>query len=65
MKISYFQETDTLYFELDESTTVESNEVSPGVVFDFDQNNKIVGIEIEKASNLVNLKSLPISKSNP
>lgn len=65
MKISYFQETDTLYFELDESTSVESNEVSPGVVFDFDQNNKIVGIEIEKASSLVNLKSLPISKSNP
>ena len=45
MKISYFQETDTLYFELDESTSVESNEVSPGVVFDFDQNNKIVGIK--------------------
>ncbi len=64
MKINYFKETDTLYFELEDRPSVKSEEVTVGVVFDFDENRKIVGIEIEKASTHVNLQSLPISQVN-
>lgn len=63
MKINYFKDTDTLYLELDNKQSVESSEISPGIVFDYDENNKIVGIEIDHASTVVNLGALPISKS--
>ncbi|HUG34230.1 MAG TPA: DUF2283 domain-containing protein [Anaerolineales bacterium] len=44
MKID--KENDALYFRLDESAVVESEEVQPGVILDFDKNNQVVGIEI-------------------
>ncbi len=50
MKISYFKDTDTLYIELNSNPSTSSSEVSENVVLDLDNNNRIVGIEIEKAS---------------
>lgn len=50
MKFKYYPETDTLYIELKETPSVESEEITDGVVLDYDQNGEIVGIEIEKAS---------------
>ncbi len=47
MKIQYFPETDTLYIELIEVSSVESEEVMEGVVFDYDKEGNVVGIEIE------------------
>lgn len=35
-----------LYFRLDEDAVVESEEVQPGVIFDFDKENRIAGIEL-------------------
>ena len=64
MKINYFKDTDTLYLELDPKDSVESAEISPGIVFDYDENKKIVGIEIDHASNHVNLGALSLSKSH-
>lgn len=64
MKINYFKDTDTLYLELDPKDSVESAEISPGIVFDYDENKKIVGIEIDRASNYVNLGALSLSKSH-
>jgi uncharacterized protein YuzE len=37
---------DALYIRLDESAIRESEEVSPGVVLDFDESGRVVGIEI-------------------
>ena len=45
MKITVDKETDTLYFRLDENKIVESEEVRPGVILDFDENDTVVGIE--------------------
>jgi len=50
VKFKYYPETDTLYIELKETPSVESEEITDGVVLDYDQNGEIVGIEIEKAS---------------
>lgn len=46
MKIHYDPAADALYFRLDESRIVESEEVRPGFVLDFDKDDQVVGIEM-------------------
>ncbi|HVO25846.1 MAG TPA: DUF2283 domain-containing protein [Candidatus Margulisiibacteriota bacterium] len=46
MNESVDQQADALYLRLDESKIVESEEVSPGVVLDFNADNQVVGVEI-------------------
>ena len=59
MKISYYQETDTLYIDLEvNSTSVESEEIADGIVVDYDEEGRVVGIEIENAKERVNLSNL-------
>ena len=45
MRIKLDKESDALYFRLDENRIVESEEVRPGVILDFDENDKVVGVE--------------------
>lgn len=58
MKLKYYNDTDSLYIDLSSKTSVDSYEVSPGVVIDMDENNKIVGIDIDNASNVIDLNKL-------
>ena len=46
MRLKIDKENDTLYLRLDENAIVESEEVQPGIVLDFDENGKVVGIEV-------------------
>jgi uncharacterized protein YuzE len=46
MKLHYDEQTDALYFRLDESKVVDSQEVEPGVVLDYNARDEIVAIEI-------------------
>ncbi len=46
MKLKIDRENDALYLRLDESLIVESEEVQPGVILDFDANGRVVGIEM-------------------
>ena len=46
MKLKIDKESDALYFRLDESSIVESEEVQPGVILDFNSEGKVVGIEM-------------------
>jgi len=46
MKLKIDREADALYFALDNSAVVESEEVSPGIIIDYNENDEIVGIEI-------------------
>lgn len=50
MKLHYYLETDSLYIDLSERTSVDSQEVAPGVVLDFDAEGRLVGIDIDWAS---------------
>jgi uncharacterized protein YuzE len=50
MRLHVDQEADALYLRLDESKIVESEEVSPGVVLDFNADNQVVGVEILQLS---------------
>ncbi|MCK6622459.1 MAG: DUF2283 domain-containing protein [Calditrichaceae bacterium] len=61
MFFKYDPDTDMLYIELSNAASVESEEVAPGVVLDFDEQNRLVGIEIEDASKLLDLSKLEIS----
>jgi len=53
MKLKVDRESDALYFRLDESAIVESEEVQPGVILDFDAEGRVVGIEILHLSSRV------------
>ena len=61
MKMRYYKDTDSLYIDLSEKSSVEALEVAPGIVLDFDENNNIVGIDIDRASQILNLSELEIS----
>ena len=66
MKFHYYPETDSLYIDLSHRSSVDSREVAPGVVLDFDNEGHVVGIDIDHASRVVDLsrieaESLPIS----
>jgi len=45
MRLKVDKESDALYFRLDESVVVESEEVQPGVILDFNAEGAVVGIE--------------------
>lgn len=62
MKIAYYPDTDSLYIDLSERPSAESREVSPGVVLDFDADGEIVGIDIDHASQKLQLSELTLSK---
>lgn len=47
MKFKYYPETDTLYIEVKNTPSVESEEIADGIVLDFDEKGEITGIEIE------------------
>jgi uncharacterized protein YuzE len=60
MRLKVDKENDALYFRLDESAIVESEEVQPGIVLDFDARGRVVGIEILHLSSRVASEQLRI-----
>lgn len=46
MRIRYDEKIDALYLRLDDSKIVESEEVKPGIVLDFNAQKQVVGIEV-------------------
>ena len=62
MKVNYHPETDSLYNDLSEATSVESREISEGVVLDYDESGSLVGIDIDNASRKVQLQRFIVSR---
>lgn len=67
MRLHYYPETDSLYIDLNERPSSESVEVASGVVVDFDAEGNIVGIDIDHASDKLDLRTveteaLPVPK---
>jgi uncharacterized protein YuzE len=58
MKLNYYPETDSLYIDLASRPSVESQEVSDGVVLDYDADGNLVGIDIDRASQKLNLREV-------
>jgi uncharacterized protein YuzE len=55
MKLHYNRETDSLYIDLADRPSAESRQVAPGVVLDFDAGGALVGIDIDHASEKLDL----------
>jgi uncharacterized protein YuzE len=51
-----------MYIDLSAKSSVESKEVSPGVVLDFDADGNIVGIDIDNASKKLDLSELILNR---
>lgn len=62
MKIRYYSGTDMLSIRLANRPSVESEEVHEGFVFDFDEEGRVVRIEIDQASRRVDLSQI---QANP
>jgi len=58
MRLKVDIKNDALYFRLDESAIVESEEIKPGVILDYDANNNVIGIEILGLSKRVPIEML-------
>jgi len=62
MRLNYYPETDSLYIDLSEQASAESREISEGIILDYDADGRLVGIDIDNASNKVEMKKLMLSK---
>lgn len=61
MRPHFDEKADALYLRLNDSSVVESEEVRPGIVLDFNQPNQVVGIEILRVKErfpLANLRQI-------
>jgi uncharacterized protein YuzE len=58
MKVHFDKQSDAIYFRLDDSKIVESEEVKPGIILDFNEHDQVVGVEILDAGKRVPEDSL-------
>ena len=58
MKVHFGEKADALYMRLDDSKILESEEVQPGVILDFNERNQVVGVEILGVKDRVPIANL-------
>jgi uncharacterized protein YuzE len=61
MKMSYFEDTDTLYIEFNRTEVFETKELDQNTLLDLDTNGNIVAITVEHASNRADISNLSVS----
>ncbi len=68
MKVHYDEKSDAVFIRLDDKKKiVESQEVETGVILDYDENGKVIGVEILKVSDRIGsdqLKELKFQVAN-
>ncbi|MCY0886398.1 MAG: DUF2283 domain-containing protein [Firmicutes bacterium] len=58
MELHYCPETDSLYVDLADRTAVDSIEVAPGLVVDLDAEGRLVGLDVDHASQTLDLRRI-------
>lgn len=61
MKLAYYADTDSLSIEFVERPSTASTEIAAGVVVDFDDQGRVVGIDIDNARNKLDLDRVVVS----
>lgn len=61
MKMSYFEDTDTLYIEFNRTEVFETKELDQNTLLDLDTNGNMVAITVEHASNRADISNLSVS----
>ena len=62
MKINYYPDTDSLYINLSHKLSVDSREISSGVVLDYDIDGNLVGIDIDQASKKMEINEVVLGR---
>lgn len=62
MKLNYYKDTDSLYIDLSSRPSVDSKEISEGIVVDYDADGNITGIDIDNASKKIDMREVILSK---
>ena len=60
MKITYFQDTDTLYLEFNNNPIVETQEINENTLVDLDKNGNICAITLEHARILTDMNAFSL-----
>ncbi len=58
MKLKIDRENDALYLRLDDNAIIDSEEVQPGIILDYDEKGNVIGIEVLKLSSRTNAEQL-------
>jgi len=61
MKMSYFDDTDTLYIEFKSSDIVETKDLDENTTLDLDSNGDAVALTLEHASNRTDIGQLTLN----
>jgi uncharacterized protein YuzE len=61
MKMSYFDDTDTLYIEFSESDVAETKDLDENTLLDLNSKGQVVGITMEHASHRTDVSKLILS----
>jgi uncharacterized protein YuzE len=60
MMLKIDHENDALYFRLTDEAIFESEEVQPGVILDFDEQGRVVGVEMLALSTRIEPENLRV-----
>ncbi|MCC6467304.1 MAG: DUF2283 domain-containing protein [Alphaproteobacteria bacterium] len=58
MKLHYYPETDSLYVEFQGVPSTDTREIAPGINLDLDARGRPVGLDIDHASKILDLKAV-------
>jgi len=58
MKLHYYEDTDSLYIDLSDAVSADSREVSEDFVVDYDAAGRVVGFDIQHASQHLDLSRI-------
>ena len=61
MKLHYYPDTDSLYIDLSPTAGSDSKEIADGLVADFDNVGRIVGLDIQHASKRLDLSEVSLA----
>jgi len=61
MKMSYFEDTDTLYIEFKEESAVETKDLDENTILDVDENGQVIALTLEHASTRTDVSQLVLS----
>jgi uncharacterized protein YuzE len=67
MRLHVDKEADALYLRLDDSKIIESEEIAPGVIVDYDRKDAVVGVEVlylSKRAPRSKARKYPASRTN-
>ncbi len=58
MKLHYYEDTDSLYIDLSLASSTDSQEIADGLVVDYDEAGHVVGLDIQHASERIDLSAI-------